>query len=48
MVVECAWSSDADYLVTHNTRDFTQAELTGFRFGVVTPAQFMTAWRESR
>jgi putative PIN family toxin of toxin-antitoxin system len=39
MVLECALSGSADYLVTHNIRDFAQARF--FEIGVVTPVEFV-------
>ena len=41
MVFECSVNYGADYLVTHNTRDFLNAELKGYSFQVVTPQQFL-------
>lgn len=42
MVFECSVNYGTDYLVTHNTKDFLQAELKGYSFQVVTPQQFLT------
>ena len=32
MVVECAFASNSDYIVTSNIKDFWNAELKGFGF----------------
>jgi putative PIN family toxin of toxin-antitoxin system len=42
MVFECSVNYGADYLVTHNTKDFLQAELKGYPFQIITPQQFLT------
>ena len=47
MLIECAWASNADLIVTHNKRHFLKSELTGFRFRVVTPREFMIEWRQT-
>lgn len=41
MVFECSVNYGADFLVTHNTRDFLNAELKGYSFQIVTPQQFL-------
>lgn len=47
LFVECAFTSNSEYLITSNVRDFKNAELKGFGFGVVTPKQFYQMWREN-
>jgi putative PIN family toxin of toxin-antitoxin system len=42
---ECAFTSNSDYLVTANVRDFQDSALTGFPFAVVTPHEFFIRWR---
>lgn len=44
MVVECAFASNSDYLITSNIKDFMQAELKGFKFKVITPGDFYKLW----
>jgi putative PIN family toxin of toxin-antitoxin system len=44
MVVECAFASNSDYLITSNVKDFQRGELKGFRFKVVTPGEFYKLW----
>ena len=41
MVFECAANYNADFLVTHNLKDFRQADLAPYRFDVITPKQFL-------
>ena len=45
LIFECAFSSNSDYLVTSNVRDFKNAEWRGVRFETLTPAQFCQQWR---
>ncbi len=45
LVFECAFSSNSDYLVTSNVRDFKNAEWRGAGFNALTPAQFCQQWR---
>lgn len=42
MVFECCVNYAADYLVTHNVRDFRRGELKGYAFEVITPQHFLT------
>ena len=42
MVFECCVNYAADYLVTHNVRDFRHGELKGYAFEVITPQHFLT------
>ncbi|MGA3171881.1 MAG: putative toxin-antitoxin system toxin component, PIN family [Chthoniobacteraceae bacterium] len=44
MLLELAVAAQADYLVTHNVSDFLPAA-PGFGFQVVTPGQFLRAFR---
>ncbi len=37
--MECALTSDSDYLVTSNIKGYKQVELNGFGFKVVTPKE---------
>ncbi len=41
MVVECAANFGADYLVTHNIRDFRGVDLQPQSFDVITPREFL-------
>ena len=41
MVFECAAHYNADFLVTHNLKDFRGADLAPYRFEVITPQQFL-------
>jgi predicted nucleic acid-binding protein len=41
MVFECAANYDADFLVTHNVRDFRNADLAPYRFKIITPQKFL-------
>ncbi|PIE00669.1 MAG: putative toxin-antitoxin system toxin component, PIN family [Thiothrix nivea] len=45
LVFECAFTSNSDYLVTSNTKDFKCAEWQGAGFDVLTPAEFCQQWR---
>lgn len=40
MVIECAFASNSEYLITSNVRDFKSGELKGFKFKVVPPREF--------
>ena len=44
-VVELAITSQSDYLVTSNTKDFKNAELKFDQLKAVTPADFAKIWR---
>ena len=45
MVVELAITSQSDYLVTSNVKDFKNAELKFDQLKVVTPSEFARIWR---
>ena len=45
MVVEVAVTSQCDYLVTSNTKDFRNAELKFDQLKIVTPSEFAKIWR---
>lgn len=45
MVVELAVTSQCDYLVTSNTKDFKNAELKFSQLNIVTPGEFAKIWR---
>ncbi len=45
MVVELAITSQSDYLVTSNVKDFKNAELKFDKLKVVTPSEFAKIWR---
>ena len=45
MLVELAITSQSDYLVTSNVKDFKNAELTFDKLKVVTPSEFAKIWR---
>ena len=47
MVVECAFASNSEYLITSNVKDFISGELKGFKFKVITPGEFYRLWRSS-
>ena len=47
LVFECAFTSNSDYLVTSNTKDFKYAEWQGTGFEALTPAEFCQQWRLS-
>ena len=40
MVFECAANYNADYIVTHNVRDFRHANLKPYKFAIITPQEF--------
>ncbi len=44
MVLECAFASNSDYLITSNVKDFKQSELKGFNFNIITPGEFYKLW----
>lgn len=41
MVFECAANYNADFLVTHNVRDFLNADLAPYRFRIITPQKLL-------
>jgi predicted nucleic acid-binding protein len=41
MVFECAANYNADYIVTHNVKDFQQADLAPYKFEIITPQTFL-------
>ncbi len=41
MVFECAANYNADYIVTFNVRDFRQADLSPYKFEIITPQEFL-------
>jgi len=45
LFVECAFSSNSNYLVTSNVRDFNRSELKSYPFKVMTPGNFYYLWR---
>ena len=45
--VECAFASNSEYLITSNIRDYKSSQLKGFKFKLVTPAQFYKFWGKS-
>ena len=45
MVYECAVNYGADYIVTHNVRDFKDGDLKPFSVEIITPQQFLTKVR---
>ena len=45
MVVEVAVTSQCDYLVTSNKKDFRNAELKFDQLKIVTPSEFAKIWR---
>ena len=47
MIVECAFVSGSQYLVTSNVKDFTRGELQIYPFTVITPGNFYYLWRQN-
>ena len=45
MLVELVVTSQSDYLVTNNVKDFRNAELKFDQLNVVTPSEFVKIWR---
>ena len=45
-IVELAVTSQSDYLITSNTRDFKNAELKFDQLRIITPGEFVKMWRE--
>jgi len=45
MIVELAITSQSEYLVTSNTKDFENSELTFDQLKIVTPSEFVKIWR---
>jgi putative PIN family toxin of toxin-antitoxin system len=45
LFVECAFTSNSQYLITSNIKDFNRAELESFPFKVITPGDFYYLWR---
>jgi len=46
MLVELAITSQSDYLITSNIRDFKRAELKFDQLKVITPGDFVYKWRK--
>jgi len=47
MIVELAITSQSNYLITSNVKDFENAELKFDQLKVITPAEFVKKWRAS-
>jgi len=45
-IVELAITSQSDYLITSNVRDFKKAELKFDQLRVITPSEFVKTWRD--
>jgi len=45
LFVECAFTSNSQYLITSNTRDFHFGRLKSHPFKVITPGDFYYLWR---
>ena len=45
-IVELAVTSQSDYLITSNIRDFKNAELKFDQLKIITPGKFVKMWRE--
>jgi len=45
-IVELAVTSQSDYLITSNVRDFKKAELKFDQLRVITPSEFVKTWRD--
>lgn len=46
MLVELAITSQSDYLVTSNIKDFKNAELKFDQLNIVTPSEFLKKWKQ--
>lgn len=46
MLVELAVTSQSDYLITSNVRDFENAQLKFEQLKIITPSEFVKKWRE--
>ena len=46
MLVECAFVSSSQFLITSNIKDFTRGELKIYPFTVITPGNFYYLWRQ--
>jgi putative PIN family toxin of toxin-antitoxin system len=44
-IMECAFTSNSEYLVTSNISDFTSGQLSGFNFEILKPGDFYRNWR---
>ncbi|NIR50314.1 putative toxin-antitoxin system toxin component, PIN family [candidate division KSB1 bacterium] len=47
MIVELAVTSQSDYLITSNVKDFENAELKFEQSKIITPGKFVKKWREN-
>lgn len=47
LIFECAFTSNSDFLITSNVKDFNNAEWRGAGFQVVTPSDFCKWWRNN-
>ncbi len=45
LFVECAFSSNSNYLITSNIKDFRRGDLINYPFKVITPGDFYSHWR---
>lgn len=45
-IVELAVTSQSDYLITSNVRDFKNAELKFDQLKIITPSEFVKMWRD--
>jgi putative PIN family toxin of toxin-antitoxin system len=45
LIFECAFTSNSDFLITSNIKNFKNAEWRGAGFGIVTPSDFCKLWR---
>lgn len=45
LFVECAFTSNSQYLITSNIKDFKNSELKSHPFKVMTPGDFYSLWR---
>jgi predicted nucleic acid-binding protein len=41
MVFECAANYNADFIITHNVKDFLRADLAPYKFEIITPQIFL-------
>jgi len=46
--MECAFTSNSNFLITSNIRDFMSGELSDFMFDIQTPGDFYKNWRNHK
>lgn len=45
--IECAFSSNSNYLITSNIKDFKSGDLKYKSFQIITPSDFVKFWRKN-